>query len=156
MKTHYGHYATLWQSELLDLQQLLDPLSFRPRPKYISHTRHSHPHSKQDNFNTYNLPWLVPAFNTIAQVNVVHGKHMREQWFLQRKQTLTCHIAISPPMICSPLDSGCFIAITPDISNFIDGTYQSQEHNIKSIGCSLNLTGIGDIDWKFININSKP
>jgi hypothetical protein len=32
------------------------------------------------------------------------------------------------------LDSGCSIAITPDLSDFIDGTNQPQEHTISGIG----------------------
>jgi hypothetical protein len=45
----------------------------------------------------------------------------------------------------------------PNLSDFIDGTYQPQEHNsIKGIGSSLNLSGIDNVTWKFIDVKGKP
>jgi hypothetical protein len=44
------------------------------------------------------------------------------------------------------LDNGCSIAITPNIGDFIDGTFLPQEHDIKGIGSGLNSSGIGEVD----------
>jgi hypothetical protein len=64
-----------------------------------------------------------------------------------------CHVTSDDLLII--LDSGCSIAITPDIGAFIDGTYLPQEHGIKGIGSGLNSPGIGEVDWKFLDINGK-
>jgi hypothetical protein len=53
------------------------------------------------------------------------------------------------------LDSGCSITIMPDLGNFIDGTYQPQQHNIRGIDSGLNSSGIGNVDWKFHDVNGK-
>ena len=39
------------------------------------------------------------------------------------------------------LVSGCTVALTLNKSDFIDGTYQHQKHNIKEIGAGLTKKG---------------
>jgi hypothetical protein len=44
------------------------------------------------------------------------------------------------------LDSSCSIALTPDLSDFINSTYAIQDHQISGIGSSLNSLGIGEVN----------
>ena len=45
------------------------------------------------------------------------------------------------------LDSGCSIAISPHIHDFIDGTHNTQAHTIKGIGSGLTASGMGIVNW---------
>ena len=54
------------------------------------------------------------------------------------------------------LDSGCSIAITPDASDFIDGTYAVQDNQISGIGSGLHSLGIGEVNWIFSDKDNKP
>ena len=44
------------------------------------------------------------------------------------------------------LDSGCSIAITPDLTDFVDGTYSIQDYNVNGIGSGLKAIGISEVE----------
>jgi hypothetical protein len=156
MKTHYGHYAELWQRELLALNKTLDPVASRKRPKYISHTARPHPISKQSPFTDRDLPRLVPTYNPQARVDIQQGAIMRALLFAMKADFDSSFLNITSDDLLVVLDSGCSIAITPDRNDFINGTYHTQEHNISGIGSGLNSAGIGDVNWKFIDVKGQP
>jgi hypothetical protein len=47
------------------------------------------------------------------------------------------------------------IAIIPNIGSFFNGTYLPQAHDIKGISSGLNSSGIGKVDWKFLDVKGK-
>jgi hypothetical protein len=155
MKTHHGQYAKLWHQELLTLNKTLDPLASRKRPKYLSNTARPHPISKQSTFTDQQIPRLVPNYNHTANVDLHHGTTMRALLFAMKADFDSNFLNITSDDLLVVLDSGCSIAITPDRSDFLDGTYHTQEHNISGIGSGLNSAGIGDVDWKFLDVNGE-
>jgi hypothetical protein len=52
------------------------------------------------------------------------------------------------------LDRGCSIALTPDLSDFIDGAVQN--HQISGKGSGLHSLGIGEVNWIFMDNDNKP
>ena len=54
------------------------------------------------------------------------------------------------------LDSECSIAITPDLTDFVDGTYSIQDYSVNGIGSGLKTIGIGEVEWEVLDIKNNP
>jgi hypothetical protein len=119
------------------------------------HTPRKNPLSKQDISNEEDLPWLVPDYDPTATVDLDYGTSIQVLLFAMKADFNSpyCHVASDNLLVV--LDSGCSIAITPDIRDFINGTYLPQEHDIKGINSGINSSGIGEVNWKLLDINGK-
>ena len=53
------------------------------------------------------------------------------------------------------LDSGCSTAITPDLSDFPDGTHHIQDQNVSGMGSGLQAEGMGTVQWSLPTIDGK-
>jgi hypothetical protein len=71
-------------------------------------------------------------------VNIAHGKYVQAMLFAMKEDFNLPYTNITIDDLLGILDSGCSIAITPNLGNFIAGTYQPQEHTIKGIGSGLS------------------
>ena len=106
-------------------------------------------HCKRD------VPRPVPSYNPHAQVNIPHAIQIRDEIL----DMMGHHCAFLAPLTSDDslliLDSGCSIAITPNINDFIDGTYKPQDCTVSGIGSGLSAEGIGTIQWSLTDTNGQ-
>jgi hypothetical protein len=156
MKTFYNEAAVLWHQQILDCNKLADPIAYRPKPRNLSKAWRSKPVSLNDRKHARDVPRIVPTFNATSHHDAHYGRTQRA---LLSALKADIHRGFNP--ITSDddiviLDSGCSIAITPDLTDFIDGTYAAQDNQISGIGSGLTSAGIGEVNWKFIDNDNKP
>ena len=88
---------------------------------------------------------------------------LQPRWILPRLQeeiySMIGQCAFLAPLTADDLliilDSGCSIALTPYITDFIDGTYKNQPCSISGIGSGLEARGIGTVQWSLKDVNGN-
>ena len=156
MKTFYNKAAVLWHQQILDLHKIEDPILFRPQQKKLSHAWRTKRASRNARIHARDVPRIVPCFNATTHHDAAYGRSQRAMLSAMNASHNGAFNPITSDDSVVILDSGCSIAITPDLSDFIDGTYAVQENQISGIGSGLNSLGIGEVNWTFIDNDNKP
>ena len=138
--TQQNHSVAMHQKVHL-LEILKDPFRFRPR--------------RQPRTTRCVTPRIVPHHPPKVAMVPERAAAMR---------ALLCFLVESNNSNFSPLtsddlaiilDSGCTIAMTPDESDFIDGTFLPQEHYVGGIASGLKTLGVGKVLLTFKDTNDK-
>ena len=121
-----------------------------------SPTRHSQPSrhrpiSTADKHSKRDIPHMVPSFNLHAKVDVSHATKLRDDIMTLMGHNSAFLAPLTSDDSLLVLDSGCSIAISPDINDFINGTYRTQDCTTSGIGSGLQAQGIGTIQWSLTN-----
>jgi hypothetical protein len=156
MKTFYNEAAILWHQQILEHNTRADPIKYRPQPTNLSKAWRNKTESLSERFHPRDVPKLVPSYNPNTVRNTAYGTTQRALLFALKAGSDPNFTPITSDDHVVILDSGCSIAITPDLSDFIDGTYASQAHNISGIGSGLQSHGIGEVSWTFQDRDNKP
>ena len=103
------------------------------------------------------IPRIVPNYNPEAIYDLTKAAKLRA--FLSAFHTKLSkgarHLITSDDEQLV-LDSGCSIAITPDLTDFVDGTYSIQNYNVNGIGSGLQAIGIGEVELEVLDIKNQP
>ena len=156
MKTFYNEAAVLWHQQILDLNERADPIQFRPKPTQLSNAWRNKTASLTERKHKRDVPRLVPTFHGNTKYDAAYGSQQRAMLTALKADFDSGFNPITSDDDLVILDSGCSIAITPDITDFIDGTYAAQDHQISGIGSGLHSLGIGEVNWLFIDNDNKP
>ena len=156
MKTFYEEAAVIWHQQILDINKQADPIAYRPKPKNLSKAWRSKAASISDRKHARDVPRIVPSYNATSHHSAAYGRTQRALLSALKADSHSAFNPITSDDEIVILDSGCSIAITPDLSDFIDGTYAAQDNQISGIGSGLNSTGIGEVNWSFIDNDDKP
>ena len=96
----------------------------------------------------YTTPRIVPVYNQFAQISPLEAEKTRELISFLAENNSPNFTSLTSDDFAIILDSGCSIAMTPDASDFITGTFNTQAHSVGGIGSGLESKGIGEIIWK--------
>ena len=94
-----------------------------------------------------------PAIPT--QVNIPHAIEPRNETL----DMVGHHCAFLAPLTSDDslivLDSGCSMAITPNINDFLNGTCEPQDGTVSGIGSGLTAEGMGTIQWSLTDTKGQ-
>ena len=102
-----------------------------------------HPRSTATMVDKRDIPRIVPNYNPEAIYDLTKAAKLRAllSAFHTKLSKGARHLITSDDEQLV-LDSGCSIAITPDLTDFVDGTYSIQNYNVNGIGSGLQAIGI--------------
>ena len=126
-----------------------------PQPKRRNHRQPSSPkpRSTSQTFSMRDVPHLVPNYNPNTTFNALLGKQLRKDIESIVHDNHSFMTPLTSDDLLVILDSGCSIAITPDLTDFLDGTYQIQDKTVTGIGSGLQAKGIGTVQWSLPTSN---
>ena len=85
----------------------------------------------------YTTPRLVPVYNQFAHITPLEAEKTRELISFLAENNSPNFTSLTSDDFAIILDSGCSIAMTPDASDFITGTFNTQAHSVGGIGSGL-------------------
>jgi hypothetical protein len=100
-------------------------------------------------------PRIVPSYNNTPFTDATQASRIRAMIAFLADANAPTFTPITSDDLVIILDSGCTIAMTPDIDDFIDGTYKPQQHTVGGIASGLQTEGVGQVLWKLTDTNGK-
>lgn len=143
-----SHYSKQYHA-LLNLTKSTKSVSRHKQPSRRRPTSTANKRCKRD------LPRPVPSFNPHAKVDASHAAKIRDDILDMMGHECAFLAPLTSDDSLLVLDSSCSIATSPDINDFLDGTYLTQDCTISGIGSGLTAQGIGTIQWSLTNISGS-
>ena len=148
MKTTHATTIVRWYKTICELQlQIPHLLKSVTRPVIKS----SKPRPLSGMVSKSEVPRAIPDFNPSAKVRDPHYCEVLRATLCSMQGSLgSKYSSMTSDDLLVILDSGCSIAITPDITDFKNGkVYPCQATELKGIASGLKIEGIGVVEWKF-------
>jgi hypothetical protein len=149
---HMSRMQHVFYKSLLKIKKTIRPDLFR---KHRPVVRSSKPRSMNHGlFSKQQIKKNVTCYNAGAHLYTnEYATDIRAFLFaLQSEESYHAEYAqiTSDDLLCI-LDSGCSIAISPDITDFPDGIEPINDLELKGIASGLAVTGVGMAHWTFLN-----
>ena len=138
-----------WYSSITELTKLARPHLFLRTNRGIQTHR---PTSFSQRPSKIEIPILAPNFNRYAYPLPNHqAAELHAMFFALHSDFAEGTASITSDDMLVVLDSGCTCAITFDKSDFVGPIRPVQDVKLKGISSGLQVSGIGQVNWTFLN-----